>query len=220
MKSLLIVCGALAREVLTLRDKHGWDADVQAVPAGLHNRPARIPEAVVERAEACNHHQYDRVVVVYGDCGTGGRLQAVLDQHGWLGLSVPHCYSLFAGSDRFEQFMREEPGTFFLTDYLAGSFDHLVTEGLGLDRHPELREEYFRRYRRMVYLSQRVSPELIAKAHQASESLGLPLEVQHTGLAELDRELVQLLESKRAKTGKGSQKAGEPGKTKGSDRND
>lgn len=193
MTSLLIVCGALAREVLTLRDRHSWDADVQALPAALHNRPEKIPAAVQEKVNR-NLDVYEHVVVVYGDCGTGGQLQDLLDQNGWVGLSTPHCYALFAGRRHFDRMMEEEPGTFFLTDYLAGSFDHLVTEGLGLDRYPELQEEYFGRYRRVVYLSQRVDRRLLDGARRAAAFLGLPLEVRHTALSGLESGLIRLLE--------------------------
>lgn len=193
MTTLLVACGALAREVLALEKEHDWDAQVLALPALLHNRPERIPGAVEERVETAEE-EYDRIVVVYGDCGTGGTLDQLLDERGWERVNGPHCYSFYAGEKTFQEMMEEEPGTFFLTDYLAQSFDHLVLEGLGLDRHPELAEDYFGNYTRMVYLQQRQSDELLGKARQASKALGLPLEVRHTGLTGLQRELIALLE--------------------------
>lgn len=193
MTALLLTCGALAREVIALRDRHRWDAEVQALPASLHNRPKEIPAALERRMDQIGRG-YDPVIVVYGDCGTGGELEKFLDERGWEGLAAPHCYALYAEERRFERMMRNEPGTFFLTDYLVASFDHLVIEGLGLDRHPELLETYFGRYQRVVYLQQRRDPGLRQQARRAAERLGLPLEVHFTGLANLESELLQLFQ--------------------------
>ncbi len=187
----LVVCGALAREVLTLRQNHGWDADVLAVPSLLHNHPERIPEAVQRRIRDLRS-RYDRVIVVYGDCGTGGLLDAMLAAEGVERLSGPHCYEMYADG-RYESLMAEAPGTYFLTDYLVRSFDHLVIEGMGLDRHPELRSAYFGNYTRAVYLAQQDDPQLRALAERAAQRLGLPLETIVVGYGLLERRLVGLL---------------------------
>ncbi len=192
MTALIVACGALAREVVAARDRNRWPADVLALPAMLHNSPAEIPMAVERRIEAAGTG-YAPVVVVYGDCGTGGGLDRLLRARGWLGLAGPHCYASFAGQPEFAAMMQDEPGTFFLTDYLAGSFDHLVWEGLGLDRYPELAADYFTHYRRVVYLQQRRDPMLLHKARQAARALQLPLEVRYTGTARLELEIERLL---------------------------
>jgi hypothetical protein len=194
MKTALIVCGALAREVLALVTRHGWDAVVLGVPALLHNTPERIPDAVLKRIRQARQ-DYERVIVVYGDCGTGGLLDRALEQEGVTRVAGPHCYEMYANGT-FEKLMAEAPGTFFLTDYLVQSFDHLVLEGLGLDRHPELRDVYFENYTRAVYLAQRDDPALIARASWAANCLGLPLVVQHTGYGKLETRLQELLELK------------------------
>jgi hypothetical protein len=192
MTALLVACGALAREVIALRDRHGWDARVLAVPALLHNEPHRIAGAVARRiAETAG--EYDRTIVVYGECGTAGTLDALLGALGLERIHGPHCYEQYAGAHTFEELMREEPGTFFLTDYLAQSFDHLVIEGLGLDHAPELRNAYFGNYRRVVYLRQRDDAALLQKAEAAAQALGLPLEVRHTGYGALEQRLVDLM---------------------------
>ena len=191
MTIALIACGALAREVLALKEKHGWDAGVLGVPSLLHNTPDRIPEAVRERIHAARA-RYDRVVVVYGDCGTGGRLDQLLGAEGVERVAGPHCYEMYANG-QFEQLMAEQPGTYFLTDYLVQSFDHLVVEGMGLDRFPELRDEYFRNYTRVVYLAQRDDPALQARAQWAAGVLGLPLEIRVVGYGALETRLVELL---------------------------
>src|SRR3990172_3574082 len=130
MRTALIACGALAREVLALREKHGWDVDVLGVPSLLHNEPDRIPAAVQQRIRQARE-AYDQVIVVYGDCGTGGMLDRLLEQEGVQRVAGPHCYEMYADGT-FDRLMAEAPGTYFLTDYLVQSFDHLVLEGLGL----------------------------------------------------------------------------------------
>jgi hypothetical protein len=193
MKTALVACGALAREVLVLKAKHGWDADILGVPSLLHNQPDRIPEAVLDRIRQARA-QYDRVIVVYGDCGTGGMLDRMLEKEGVQRVSGPHCYEMYADG-AYERIMLEAPGTFFLTDYLVGSFDHLVLEGLGLDRHPELRAEYFKNYTRVVYLAQRDDPILLERAKWAAERLGLPLELHQSGYGKLESRLKELIGS-------------------------
>jgi hypothetical protein len=193
MKTALVACGALAREVLALKKKHDWDVDVLALPSLLHNEPERIPGAVRERIRRARD-DYDRVIVVYGDCGTGGMLDRLLSKEGVQRVAGPHCYEMYADGT-FDRLMAEAPGTFFLTDYLVQSFDHLVLEGLGIDRHPALRDEYFRNYTRVVYLAQRDDPALIARAKWAAESLGLPLEVRKTGYGKLESRLKELIEA-------------------------
>lgn len=193
MKTALIACGALAREVLALNEKHGWEADVLGVPSLLHNTPADIPAAVRRRIREARAG-YDRVLVVYGDCGTSGALDAMLAAEGVERLAGPHCYEMYAGAANFEQLMAEAPGTYFLTDYLVQSFDHLVIEGMGLDRFPELRRDYFGNYTRAVYLPQRDDPALRARARWAADTLGLPLEVRPAGYGALESRLMELMQ--------------------------
>lgn len=192
MKTALVVCGALAREVLALKNRHGWQVDVLGVPALLHNEPGKIPAAVLERIRQARQ-EYERVVVVYGDCGTGGLLDRMLEQEGVQRVTGPHCYEMYANG-AFDQLMAEAPGTFFLTDYLLISFDHLVLEGLGIVKHPELRQEYFKNYSRVVYLAQRRAPTLAERAKWTADSLGLPLEIHQTGYGMLETCLKELIE--------------------------
>lgn len=192
-KVVLLACGALAREVLALRTQHGWEADVQALPSLLHNHPGRIPQAVAKRVEQLQE-EYARVIVLYGDCGTGGMLDRTLQKLGVERIAGPHCYEMYANGS-FQSLMDQAPGTFFLTDYLVQSFDHLLLEGLGLDRRPELREEYFRNYTRVVYLAQRQDPALRSRAQWAAERLGLPLEVHQVGYGALETRLKKALEA-------------------------
>ncbi len=182
---LVLACGALARELLDLVSMNGWEhVTVECLPAGLHNTPDRIPDEVDRRLERAAD-AYDHVLVGYGDCGTGGMLDRVLERRGVSRLPGDHCYEFFATSSVFASLHDAEPGTFYLTDYLAKYFDRLVIEGLGLDRHPELRDAYFGNYRRVVYLSQTEEPALVAAGQAAAERLGLEFEHRHVGYGDL-----------------------------------
>ncbi len=182
---LIVGCGALGRELVTLtRGLPG--VDVTCLPAELHNRPERIPAAVADRIRA-RGGEYERVFVAYADCGTGGRLDATLTT-GFEGVErIPgaHCYEFYAGAAAFAAIQDEDPGTFYLTDFLARQFETLVVRGLGLDRHPELLPAYFGNYRRLVYLAQTEDAELVARARAAADRLGLAFELRQTGLGEL-----------------------------------
>src|SRR5947208_3263146 len=141
---LVIACGALAREIVALRRANGWtELDVTCLPATLHNRPERITDAVREKIRA-HRDRYASIFVAYGDCGTGGALDAMLAEEGVERIPGAHCYEMFAGSTVFATLADDEPGTFYLTDFLVRHFDRLVIRGLGIDRHPELRDQYFR----------------------------------------------------------------------------
>lgn len=188
-KVLVIACGAIARELVQLKQANAWEAvDIQCLPPELHNRPENIPGAVRQALQAQAEH-YRQVFVAYADCGTGGALDAVLAPMGIQRLPGAHCYEFFAGSGQFSQLADEEPGTFYLTDFLVRHFDRLVIQGLGLDRHPQLRDSYFGNYRRLVYLSQSDDPELEARARGCAQRLQLDYQRRHTGMKHFARSL-------------------------------
>ena len=128
------------------------------------------------------------MLVVFGDCGSRGALDALLAREGLERLDGPHCYEMYGGP-LFDALMDEEPGTFFLTDFLVRGFRGTIWHGLGLDRYPQLKDEYFRNYRRLVFMTQSGELELLDKAREVAETLGLPLEVRHTGYGELEERL-------------------------------
>jgi Protein of unknown function (DUF1638) len=188
--TLVIACGALAKELLGAIRLNGWThLAVTCLPAILHNRPERITEAVRGKIRA-NRNRYRRILCLYGDCGTGGTLDQMLVEEGVERIDGAHCYAFYAGLDAFEDMMAEEIGTFFLTDYLVRFFDRLVWEGLGLDRHPELLTDYFGHYKRVVWLSQAPGAELQKRAEAAARRLGLPLVKRFTGLTGIEEFLV------------------------------
>jgi len=184
----VIACGALSLHVKAIARRRGWPVDVHPLPPELHNRPELIAPAVAELADELDG-EYERVVVAYADCGSRG----AVDRTGLPRLAGDHCYDVFAGEE-VRAAMEEEPGTYFLTDFLARTFDRTVWRSLGLDRHPELRDDYFRHYRRVVYLAQRPTPELRAAAAHAAAKLGLPLEERPVGEGGLERRLEELVE--------------------------
>lgn len=185
-RPLIIACGALVSELRAVLGRNGLNdvIEVRYLPANLHNRPEGIVPALREHLDG----RGDRPTMVgYADCGTGGALDAMLQEYPDV-TRIPgaHCYEFFAGSEFFAQLHDEQPGTFYLTDFLAKHFDALVWQGLGLDRHPELRDMYFGAYTRVMLLSQTTDPAVEAAGRQAADRLGLAFEHRHVGLDGLD----------------------------------
>ena len=188
---LIIACGALAHEIIHLRKINHWGAvDLQCLDAELHNQPKLIPQklrAVIDR----NYSQYERIFIAYGDCGTGGEIDRLIESYGDRMERLPgaHCYSFYAGEERFRQLSEQQLGTFYLTDFLVEHFDRLVIKGLKLDQHIELRDQYFAGYQLVVYLSQRIDDQLLHKARAAAEFLGLAFRHEHCGYGDLKASL-------------------------------
>lgn len=184
-RTLLIACGALAREMLALIAANGWShLTLECLPAGLHNRPEKIPDAVRNKIRE-KRAEFEHILVAYADCGSGGLLDKMLAEEGVERIGGPHCYSFYAGADAFEALHEEELGTLYLTDYLARHFETLIIKGMGIDRFPQLMEQYFENYKRVVYLAQTEDAALQEKAKAAAERLGLSYEYRFTGYGEL-----------------------------------
>lgn len=181
-RSLIIACGALVSELRAVLKASEIEESVEVIylPANLHNRPEGIAPQV---QDLLSRNAHRRVFVAYADCGTGGHLDLVLANFPNVQrLPGAHCYEFFAGTDEFLASHNAEPGTFYLTDFLAKHFDSLVWQGLGLDVHPELRDAYFGNYRRVVLFSQTNNPEIVASGRTAAQMLGLEFEHRHVGL--------------------------------------
>ncbi len=188
-RSLVIACGALAHELTTVIERSGWrHLVIQCLPARLHNTPDRITDAVRRKIHEARGH-YRHIYVAYADCGTGGHLDAMLEQEGVARIGGNHCYEFFTGTNAFTAISDAEPGTFYLTDYLVRHFDRLIIRDLGIDAHPELQSMYFGNYRRLVYLAQRHDEALLEKARAAARRLNLEFEHRLTGLEPFNRAL-------------------------------
>lgn len=185
--ALVLACGAIANEIIALREQLGVADDamvLHCLPAELHNRPGQIAPRV-DAFLTEHRHKYSRVLIGYGDCGTGGALDKVLERHEAERLPHMHCYEFFATTPVFNHIAEAEVGTYFLTDFLARHFDRLVWQGLGLDTRPDMLESYFGNYKDLVYLAQTEDPKLQDMARAAAEKLGLNYVYRQVGFGDL-----------------------------------
>lgn len=185
-KTLIIACGALAREILALREQLGAESvGLRCLPALLHNRPDQIPGRVAAAVAEARAEGFERILIGYADCGTGGLLAQKCGELSVEMIAGPHCYAFFDGQSAFAARAEAEIGAFYLTDFLARQFDALVWRGLGLDRHPDLLPMYFGNYDRVVHLAQTEDAALDAAAEAAAKKLGLAYHRRVTGYGEL-----------------------------------
>src|SRR6185437_2429563 len=187
----LIACGAVAKDTATLVDRHGWEDDVHGITSDLHMTPLEIGPAVEEKIQKLLP-DYDRVIVVYGDCGTGGRLDTVLERYPAVRPAGVHCFQWYAG-DLFKRF-DEDYGIYFLTDWLVTNWDRAVIKGLGLDRFPWMKETYFGNLTRVLFVRQHPDPAREAKAREIAAYMEKPLEIHDLGIEPLDALLTPLIE--------------------------
>lgn len=190
---LVIACGMLAREALAIRER--WNLghlDVTCLPAQLHFEPQKIPAAMQRAIREAKEAGYQRIFAGYGDCGTGGRLDAILREEGVERIAGPHCFAFYQGLDSFARYEAENMTSFYFTDFLARNFRTFFVEPLGLDKHPELKRDYFGNYERIVYLAQTDDPELDRAAEAAALWLGLAYERRPTGYGDLETAILAL----------------------------
>jgi len=187
-KTLMIGCGAVANEMVAIIKANGWDhVTLTCLPAEWHNTPDKIPEGMARKInEAKEDGSYERIVSLYADCGTGGMLDVLLEKEGVVRIPGPHCYEFFSTQPVFEQMMEEELGSLFLTDFFVRHFDRLILDGLGISKHPELRDMYFGHYKRAIYMAQAKDSELEAMAKACADKIGLKYEYIYTGYGTLE----------------------------------
>jgi hypothetical protein len=190
-KVALIACGAVARDTATLVARHGWAADVHGISSELHMTPLEIAPAVEAKLQQLLP-RYERVIVVYGDCGTGGRLDEVLKRYPAVRPAGVHCFEWYSG-EIYRRFS-EDIGIYFLTDWLVQNWDRAVIHGLGLDRYPWLKETYFGNLTTILFIRQHPDPDREAKAREIAEYMGKPLEIHDLGVEPLDELLTPLME--------------------------
>ncbi|MBL4756109.1 MAG: DUF1638 domain-containing protein [Rhizobiales bacterium] len=189
---LVIACGALANEIIALKEINGLaHMSITCLPANYHNTPMKIPDALRAKIHEAKP-DYDQIFIAYGDCGTGGALDRVIEEEGVERIGGAHCYAFFAGLEEFDEMHMEHPGTFYLTDFLVRHFDNLVFKGLGLDRFPELMDTYFGNYERLMYLAQTEDEDLTKQAEAAAQRLNLDFARRFTGYGELGAVMAKL----------------------------
>ncbi len=197
-RKLILACGAIAREVLAVRELNGWlDVDVHCLPGKLHSTPKKIAGAVDAKLTELAG-RYEEIFVAYADCGTGGALDVVLERHGVERLPGDHCYGFLAGNAHWLALHEAQPATYYLTDFLARHFHTLVVRGYKLDRYPELVGMMFGNYERVLYLAQTDDADLLGRARTAAKFLDLPLEIERTGYGELIPSLTRFANGKTA----------------------
>ena len=188
----VVACGALATHIADIAAQDRLDITIYPLPPLLHNRPEKIAgevDALLREIKS----KHSKCAVAYADCGTYGALDAVIADHGVKRLGGNHCYDIFAGTKKIEEIMASDAGTYFLTDFLVKSFHRSVMVELGLDKRPELRDDYFKNYSRVIWLAQVHTQELEDLAQQAAQSIGLPLEIQNVGYGQLAQQIKELL---------------------------
>ena len=188
-KTLIIGCGAIAYEIKQIIELNNWEnVTLKCLNANLHNHPKKIPEKIQKIIES-NQRNYSKIFLAYADCGTGGMIDKIVKNYGIQRLKGAHCYEFFSGSNLFRDINSKEIGTFYLTDFLVKHFDRLVIDGLGISKHPHLKKEYFKNYKRVVYLAQNPTTALKSKAKRCADILNLEFSIQYTGLDELSNQL-------------------------------
>jgi len=190
-KVLIIACGALSLELNQIKKLNSWDhVTIKCLNAELHNTPKLIPEKIEEKYIALKD-DFSKVFIAYADCGTGGMLDSLLKAYDLERLDGAHCYEFFSGQKRFKEFTDQEIGTLYLTDFLVKHFQRLVVEGLAIDKYPELKDEYFKHYKKVVYLAQTRSESLQNDAKKYADFLDLDYSFEYTGLDNVQSQLNQ-----------------------------
>lgn len=198
-RTLLIACGAIAHELVALKKLNQWDMDIQCLPAELHNRPQLITPKVEEMLQKLRA-SYEHCYLAYADCGTGGKLDQLLEKYNIERLPGAHCYEFFTGSQAFKVISEAEPATFYVTDFLVKHFDRIILGDLGIEKHPELLELYFGNYKKLLFIDQSGRPELQELAESAAQRLGLEYEYRYTGLDHFETPIKMFFEKTAVST--------------------
>ncbi|WP_367718660.1 DUF1638 domain-containing protein [Nitratireductor sp. GISD-1A_MAKvit] len=190
-KVLVIACGMIAREILALREMNGLDhLELTCLPAEFHYRPDRIAPALDGAITKARSEGYRNIFVGYANCGTGGALDRICQKHAVARIDGPHCFAFYQGLAAFEKTAEDDMLSFYMTDFLCRQFDAFFMKPLGLDRHPELIQDFFGNYEKLVYLAQTDDPRLETVAQEAAKLLGLVYEKRQTGYGDLRKALL------------------------------
>ena len=192
MSVAVIACGAIATHISHITSSQGLDVTIYPLPPLLHNQPAKIA-GEVEKTYLEIKDKHSKCAVAYADCGTYGALDTVIEKLGLKRLGGNHCYDIFAGKEKIAALMESDAGTYFLTDFLVKSFHRSVIVELGLDKRPDLRDDYFKHYNKMIWLAQNPTEELTTMAQAAADLIGLTLEIDVVGEGSLKEQILELL---------------------------
>ena len=192
MSVAVIACGAIATHISHIIASQGLDVTIYPLPPLLHNQPAKIA-GEVEKTYLEIKDKHSKCAVAYADCGTYGALDTVIERLGLKRLGGNHCYYIFAGKEKIAALMESDAGTYFLTDFLVKSFHRSVIVELGLDKRPDLRDDYFKHYNKMIWLAQNPTSELTTMAQAAADLIGLELEIDVVGEGSLKEQILELL---------------------------
>jgi hypothetical protein len=190
LSTAIVACGAIATHISNIASRENFDITIFPLPPLLHNHPEKIAGEVDAKIEEIKA-KYEKIAVAYADCGSYGALDKVIEKYGISRLGGDHCYDVFAGRQKVMELTTG--GTYFFTDYLVKSFHRSVVVELGLDRHPELVDDYFKNYQKVVWLAQNPTEELKIAAQAAADLMKLPLEIDVVGESGLLDELKRLL---------------------------
>ena len=138
-KLLVIACGMIAREVLAVKQQLGLDhIELTCLPAEFHFYPDRIAPAMEKAIAEARAEGYSHIFVGYGDCGTGGQLDKVIEKHGVERMDGPHCFAFYQGQEAYRKVADDDMMSFYMTDFLCRQFAAFFMKPLGLDRHPAI----------------------------------------------------------------------------------
>lgn len=191
-KSLIIACGALSHEIVELIRLNQWDhLKLTCLPAYWHHHPERIPAGLRNKIKE-NRARFDKIYVMYGDCGTWGEIDRVVEEEGAERIEGPHCFSFLMGNEAFEAYANDDITTFYLSDFFCRYFDKFVWEALGLNRRDDMVDFVFGNYKKVIYIAQTDDPELREKSREIAKRLKLDYEYRFTGYGDMGRVMSQI----------------------------
>lgn len=188
----IIACAVfmLAIECLQLKEKY-HNMHLTYLPARLHLKPAELKKRLqrkINRAQA----KGERIICLYGECFPD--IDNFCKQHRIIKVPGSYCYEMLLGHERFKQLVGETTGTYFLEEDLIINFEDCCVEPLEL-QDDEIRQQYFEHYKRLLYIRQPSDLDLVPRASELAQFLGLSLEIQDADYSHIDKTLTELLKS-------------------------
>ena len=194
-KNTVIVTRIFACEVfrpalnyLKLKERYP-NLRITYLPGGLHLKPPKLRECLLREFRKAQRRG-DQTICLYGDCFPG--IEDFCKQYGIMKVPGFSCHEMLLGSERFKKLIDEVTGTYFIEEGLITNFEHYCMEPLELEDE-EMRRQCFQHYKRLLYVRQPSDPDLLSKANELAQFLGLSLEVDDADYSLLEEELIKLL---------------------------